>query len=215
MKFMRSWLQMFLELPDCVREVCISYKKWKKIAKNGKVGDIIPQLERECKRVEKLFVRGLDDSGCSWRTLHLSHMDLLKFAQMNTVCIYKVCKRLDKRMNPAPGAQAWLRKTKTDLTYKFMGSCELTCLSIKLPAECGVCLEMVDKIAIAKCGHYLCLDCLENMYHMNGRKGTFQNLIRYDDYLTNKPCPFCRVKRPFERLRFFPPNMVDEKVLIH
>lgn len=215
MKFMRSWLEMFMELPDYMRGACVSYKKWKKIAKTGSVSDIIPQLEKECRRVEKLFIRGLDDSGCSWRIMPCTHADLLKFAHMNERCIYKVCKRLDKRMSPSPGAQAWLRKQKTELIYKFMGSCELTCLSIKLPEECGVCLEMVDKVAIAKCGHYLCVNCLANMYHMNGRKGTFQNLIMYDDYLSNKACPFCRVKRPFERVRFWPPNSVKESVKVH
>lgn len=215
MKFMRSWLEMFLELPDCMRGACVSYKKWKKIAKNGSSEDIIPQLEKECRRVEKVFVRGLEDSGCVWGSIKYSRQDLLKFAQMNNMCLYKVCKRLDKRMMPAPGAQAWLRKTKTELTYKFMGSGEMTCLSIKLPVECGVCLEMVDKVAIAKCGHYVCVDCLANMYHMNGRKGTFQNLIMYDDYLSHKPCPFCRVTRPFEKLRFWPPNVVNERTLIH
>lgn len=215
MKFMRTWLELFLELPERMRETCISYKKWKKVAKNGDVVDIIPQLERECKRVEKNFMRGLSESGCIWGGMKCAKVDLLSYAQMNDKCLYKVCKRLDKRMVPAPGAQAWLRKTKSDLKYKFMGSCELTSLAITLPVECGVCMEDVDCVAIAKCGHYLCKDCLANMYNMNGRKGTYQNLIMYDDYVSNKKCPFCRVRRPFERVQFWPPNIVDEKLLLH
>lgn len=212
---MRTWLELFLELPDGMRETCISYKKWKKIAKKGDVVDIIPQLERECNRVERLFMRGLQQSSCICSRIQYQQKDILKYAQMNDRCLYKVCKRLDKRMTPAPGAQAWLRKTKTDLKYKFMGSSELTTLSLNMPVECGVCMDNVECVAIAKCGHYLCIECLEHMYHMNGRKGTYRNLIMYDDFVKNKTCPFCRVKRPFERVVFWPPNKVDEKELMH
>jgi hypothetical protein len=193
-------------LPDTLKSACIMYKKWKKVAKRNESVDVGKELSRECMRVDKLFQRcynRLEHPSC-FSSECCSRDDIRLFAELNKTCLYKICKRLDKRMAPSPHAREWLEKIKTRHVYDFLGGMKMASLEISLPAECPICLEAVDRVAISRCGHYVCLSCLGSMYHMRGRRGTLMNLIGYDESLHPSFCPLCRMRKPFMDLKICP-----------
>ncbi len=204
MKFLRTWSTISNNLPVTLQNACISYKKWKKYSKNPP-NNIINLLELECKKVDQIFKKyyhNLYYPLCFSK--QQSKEDIQQFADLNKTCIYKICKRLDKRIIPCPSTIEWLTKIKNSFKFAFLGGIEVTSLTITIPSECPICLEEVEKIIISKCGHYVCFDCLIKMYELNGVKGEMHNLIHYGDYCRKLNCPICRIQRPFSSCKIWP-----------
>jgi len=204
MKFLRTWLSISGNLPLILQNSCISYKKWKKYTKNPP-NNILKLLELECKQVDHTFKKlyhNLFYPSCFSKSFDKE--DIKQFAELNKTCIYKICKRLDKRIEPCPCTLSWLKLVKNNFKYSFLGGMEMTSLNIIIPTECEICLNQVNRIIIAKCGHYVCFDCFVRMYDLSGVKGEIHNLILYGDYWRKINCPFCRIQRPFSTCKVWP-----------
>lgn len=204
MKFLRTWLSVTQKLPFTLQNSCISYKKWKKYTK-APPSNILKLLELECKQVDHTFKKiynNFNHPSCFSKSY--SKEDINQFVNINKTCIYKICKRLDKRIKPCPFTLVWLTKIKNNFKYSFLGGMDITSLNITIPTECQICFENVNKVIIAKCGHYMCFDCFVKMYDLNGVKGEVHNLILYGDYWRMIKCPFCRINRPFSTCKVWP-----------
>ena len=206
MKFLRTWIAITNNLPITLKNSCISYKKWKKYTKNPP-NNIVNLLAIECKKVDIIFKKyynHLYHPTCFSK--YESKEDIKQFANLNKICLYKICKRLDKRIKPCPNILTWLINIKNNFKYSFLGGIEITSLNIKLPLECQICFNDVEKVIIAKCGHYMCFDCLIKIYDLNGLKGKIHNLIFYGNYYRSINCPFCRISKPFSRCKVWSRN---------
>lgn len=211
MKYLKTWNTIYDGLPRILQKGCISYKFWKKYSKSDANIDVLTKLAKECKRIDNLFVRHFKRLNrinvlysCLFNNV-VTREHLYSFVELNKTCTYKICKRLDKRIQPCPNAKVWLSTSMKDLKFKFMGGKETTALRLTLPDECPICLESSSSIAIAKCGHYVCIQCLEKMYNMKNRNGTYINLIDYEDERFQSKCPCCRTVKPFSKVLILTP----------
>jgi hypothetical protein len=197
---MHKWLSIHESLPYQLQKHCIQYKKWKKYTKSPPK-NIIKSLEHECKLVDRIFHKIYHDYNhpIFFCRVTYTREDIQKFVELNKTCIYKICKRLDKKIQS--NTKKWLLDVKQNLRFKFLGGTEITSLNIKFPTECPICFESVNRIIIARCGHYLCFDCMENLYHLHGQNGKVYNLIYNADYNNTVNCPFCRISYPFMRCK--------------
>ncbi len=218
MKYSQHWKKEMDLLPMFLKHYCIHYKRWKKcINTPHKSNTYIDILEKDCLHVDNIFTmyyNSYSKLNCFLKIIDKSL--LLRFAILNKTTVYKICKRLDKLVNPSPNALQWMNMVQTKLKYNFLGGYMLTSLSIKLPIECDICFHNVNHIAVSKCGHYMCIECLEDMYKMRGKKGTFQNLV--DSFYSEHKltcCPFCRYNQPFTKIEFVPKHTGIKKKLIH
>lgn len=240
MKYRRTWTSLHSQLPRDLQSSCIDYKKWKKAIKrlqqeqeqqSDGSRDLLRLLEAECAEVSRVFVgsakrrrrttKAGDDQPllqkCLPRCLPrcLDPESVRMYAELNRTCLYKICKKLDKKASPAPRALEWMARAGRELRFAFMGGKELTSLRMSLPTECPVCLEERDEVAISRCGHVVCIACLEIMYDMRGRKGTFHNLIDARDGSRSTTCPLCRKARPFSSVLFWPEAVADQYRIQH
>ena len=147
-------------LPLSLQQASISYKKWKKHTKNGSCNDIVKELEKDCKRTDETFKKvysAISKGSCFFT--YFSKDDIKLFVDLNKTSIYKVCKRIDKKISPAPDARSWLQNSMKSHMYQFMGGWRITSLSINLPVECPLCMDGSERVAISKCGHFMCTQC--------------------------------------------------------
>jgi hypothetical protein len=148
------------------------------------------------------------DNGCSLVVAYkrltsvpkLEFKDLVRFAEINNMTVYKVCKRIDKTTNNNEG-RLWLLKVRENKEYDFMSGILLTRLRLDLAnqvQECPICMESMgdgkNRSLILTCGHPICLTCV---YKLTGIKnnGTLYNLLLCADYRSQ--CPLCVMRRPF------------------
>ena len=202
MKFGRYWKTEVAKLPWILAKSCISYKKYKKNT-NTKIAEI----ESECSAVDLVFKKyyhRLSNKTCFFSSV--SKDELRQFADLNSMCLYKICKRLAKRYGI--DTMTWLEHARSAHLYDFLSGSKTASLHIELPVECPICLEMVKQVYISRCGHFMCLDCVGSIYHMKGRRGTLMNLIHYDELTCEiKYCHICREKSPYaNHSRLWPDN---------
>ena len=195
-------------LPFSLQQASISYKKWKKYTKNcnceGNI--IVRELETDCKAKDEQFKKAysvISNRSC-FSTTYFSKDDIKLFVDLNKTSIYKVCKRIDKKISPTPGAKKWLQESMTFNMYQFMGGWRLTSLSISLPVECPLCLDRSERVALSKCGHFMCTGCLFKFYELGKYKGTLQNVISHCDNMSLSRCPICRTPRPYSKVQLLP-----------
>lgn len=238
MKYGRTWEALRLELPPFLQRSCLQYTQWKETIKAfvGPADVLLQQLEDDCERVSRAFTalarrrhrrrllpRLLSAAG--WcpcvaavdRPCRAEDHNNKAFAELNRTSLYKICKKIDKRLRPSPRALEWMATRSRELRYPFLQGSELTSLVLTLPTDCPVCLDACDKIAISRCGHVLCLECLEDMYDMRGRKGTYHNLISARERASDRAitCPLCRKARPFSSMMFWPRTFPEQHRLVH
>lgn len=170
---------------DDLRSTCMNYKKYKKISKDvtlAKVCKIFTQLRNDVKLVCGTFNKYRKDPN--------SIGMLIKYTKFNVKCIYKVCKRLDKRLCTTIFMQ-WFRKIQTQRRkYKIFNKAYLA----SVEEECPICFDPVQEAIALSCGHSVCVKCALGMLSMSQRNGTIHNLIAYGRYCNANAskCPLCR-----------------------
>lgn len=221
MKFKRTWIREMAMLPSLLQNVCINYKRWKKIKNLGfdvitrhllldmkVVDDSIANKERFC-----IFSLGYCKRPSAGD--EITKMDRYKFACLNKTCVYKVCKRLDKRYKL--GLMEWLGHVRKD--FLFMGGFYIKRMECELfgcNEECPICMDENKTMMIAECGHAMCIECLEEMYKIKGKKGILKHIIAAYDVEYKSHCPICRTYSPYSRIddkHIWPDTTENRKML--
>lgn len=153
------------------------------------------QIERKngfCGRASCFFGNIVAPSDC------VNPKELVEFAALNSLALYKICKKLHKR-RVAPFDLYY--KLRNQHRFAFMGSGELTLLKLMLGEgeqcedECPICFdENPKRVVVMTCGHWVCWTCLGSMTKINSIKGTLSNRL-LNASLTAK-CPVCRERDP-------------------
>jgi hypothetical protein len=195
MKFKHIWIQKLEELPIGLQTECIDYKKWKKIKSSYNL-EIL--LNNECIHVDKIFNNKKNIINCYSK--NFSKKELYNYAILNKKCLYKLIKRLNKRLKC--NLNSLLNK------YDFCCGYKLKKLELNIFGyndDCPICLEKPSQIIIMDCGHVICVDCVKKLYNIDQLKGTLQNLISYSIYYNKKipKCPECRYLHPVSTVRLF------------
>jgi hypothetical protein len=87
--------------------------------------------------------------------------------------------------------------------FAFMGGFYMKRLECELfgcNEECPICMDVDKTMVISECGHTMCFECLENMYHIKGKKGIMRNIIASYDCEHKICCPICRVRAPHSKI---------------
>lgn len=209
MKYGKSLQQRLLDLPITLRDQCISYKKWKKYCKhmtiNHDCGLDLKILEEQCNLVDKNFKQQYEKIFNTPLYLQpfiycgiiniLTPSDVLRYAEVNSQTVYKVCKKLMKTYGSTIPIE-WLTNVRSSHKYTFMGSNNTTHIQVKLQGhvECPICLEDIPidkghKVIVFGCGHYGCMDCVLHYAGVDEMKGMWFNLL---SNARQKKCPICR-----------------------
>lgn len=207
-------------LPFDMQQSCISYKRWKKLVKYSP--RIHPDLLQnmlldEMRRVERCFVGTvrIDNNNSRCRLLFFDCKclsstpdsgaqeglkDVFRFAKLNAKCVYKICKKIDKRMQMR-AMLPWLDSIKRAHIFSFLGSATLARLTHifdgSVDRTCPICLEEYTQGVCTDCGHTLCLECFKELLCINSRKGTLHNLVVTALQTRPVQCPLCRYSKPF------------------
>lgn len=231
MKWAHELRNQSATLPPVLRRNSLDYKAWKVRTKGcGTIGDarisaLLEALESECSATDRAFVSGLrrpafgGRCGCCvlpWlgagsaeraELAACTKADLDLFCHLNATTVYKVCKRIDKKAcgGGAGVARRWLHRTRAARRYRFMGGAQVAELRLRLPAQCPVCLEAVPSVAVAWCGHHLCVPCVRALHGIApGARGTLENLVTdaRDKGRAGRAarCPMCRARDPFRQM---------------
>jgi hypothetical protein len=217
-------------------ETCIPYKQWKKTIKYGSHSWSLKDLEHQCQMVEQVFhqtaaakakASASEKSGWGWGCCHRRRVvpaaravpeeELLTFAEINAVAVYKVCKKLEKTKRVV-GAMKFLERLRTSHKYSFMGSAQTTFLHFNDPLDpidrtCPICFEDLGEARVAMilpCGHYHCFECFGQMTPYHHITATFYNRLRIIQF----QCPICRQSCPEDfvhSLAFWPKLPEDAK----
>ena len=118
--------------------------------------------------------------GCTKRFYALSDTELLSICDINHRTLYKLCKKIDKKLvrDGEESAKKWYKWVCDTNAYKFLGCRELDNIKLNItPVECPICFEKVtgSNSYIPKCSHICCKECAN---HWHNVKHT---------------CPLCRV----------------------
>jgi hypothetical protein len=213
MKFAQEWKQVSGLLPPALHKHCIDYKAWKKYSKR-EVHDmriIMSILQQQLQDVnatfEKYYDRCYHRSSCTLFSKRFEKQEVYTFATMNAKCLYKVCKRIDKKYG-MQDFMRWYVKERASHTISILGGHKLTRLELDvLPAQkqtiscsCPICLdESPKKLMILECGHTMCADCALDIMGVRDFKGELHNLVAYGRIVMkcNTACPICRHTKAF------------------
>ena len=134
--------------------------------------------------------------------------DLLLFATINAQAVYKICKKLQKGANK--NSMSFLANLRSSHKYMFLGSHIVTRMKLEAQSQphtepvdtntdlektCPICFEDIDHqrpAFIMKCGHYNCIQCLEQQTKINKIRGTLRNRIAVIAH--KHSCPICSCK---------------------
>lgn len=228
MKFQKQLLQVVetgFSDPQ-LSQSCIPYKKWKKVARYHRIPWTFQDLEKQCKNVDETLTQRLPWS--SKNTCWLFSMccpsnsilpekqkpeELMTYASINAVAVYKVCKKLEK--SGVFGAMKFLEELRNSHKYIFMGSHITTRLRLDNPLDtdidrtCPICFEDLNHerpAFIMPCGHYQCCTCLKEMTHIDKIRGTLNNRLAIVS--VHHKCPVCRycnhLRSMYDRYTFWP-----------
>lgn len=211
---------MVRKLPPMMQDACLDYKKYKKLSKQNSTNDssrIKNALVGDVNAVEHIFRMHTKDQkstfcfrSCIFTLIPFtshenSHLTLIyEYARLNTKCLYKICKRLDKRLG-INTFMSWYEHVKMKRLYTFSNRYNHVCLSIDAaaftPDECPICFEsQSDKpYFVLACGHIVCQQCTFSLLGVSTAKGTTHNRIAYGCYTkpTASKCPICRDSSAF------------------
>ena len=184
MKYCASWKHELRKLPKELQDKCIDYKVWKKYIYNGQ--DIYSSLDAICTNIDKVLQKY---SG--------KKQDLLFFAKINKLTLYKLSKRLSKKYEI--NVLDWYYNSRSKYIFcgfgYFLKSIEL---KISTEIECPICLDVNKKILVTNCGHYFCATCTKKLYKVDNLNGKLSNLISFSVYQNHfiPKCPICRKLMP-------------------
>jgi hypothetical protein len=198
-----------------LQQSLLPYKFWKKYIKQHKEHfnheDIYVKLNDHCHRVDKTFNKELENklypSSCCFKPKVYSEIvpdELIRFSEINQMALYKICKKLEK--NGASNLLNYYTQAKTKRMYKFLGTHELTYLKIQQDPsiECPICMEdSYESMVILDCEHYVCLNCIIQITHLEHKKGTLYNRLLASSF----SCPICRSIKPLKEVtkyHFYP-----------
>jgi len=210
MKFGKEWEKRSLLLPLALQNKVYSYKKWKKISKssNRSIDLIIKKIKRIFIDFHKYFINECKKTIVQKTNCLVSHYDieiLLELYELNKQTLYKICKRLDKRLNIDifKKLNKTLLKNKIELFWIKRLKLEKEIKNIEMLEACPICFEdynIKNNICIiTNCGHIFCIKCfykITNAYKLNGYIIEVIN-YNYRNMINNMDCPICRNKKPF------------------
>lgn len=160
----------------------LSYDAWKKRIKNPTThfrNNWHLYLANECAAIDdRIFSPRLFEVCCCMGQA-LTPEEKLLVSDLNKQTLYKICKRIDKKLLPTPTcapsctnacartqtATQWRQQAIATHAFRFLGCPELarTRLATQTaPSECPVCLENLDPgtaTVLPKCFHAMCPDC--------------------------------------------------------
>lgn len=199
MKYNKEWKRC-IDLDEVDPWVAISYDKWKQRIKEGHIHFKLNwklKLEAECTRIdERLFGMGFIDK-CLVMHTKPSNAEKIKASDLNKRTLYKICKKLDKKLLKGRDAMNWYKCAISERRYMFLGSAELCRIKLALGEvqDCPVCFERVTtkNCAITRCCHIFCVDCAEKMWNLSdyfGFKSINRKMAAASQY--GATCPLCR-----------------------
>lgn len=209
MKYCSYWKEEVKKLPYDLQKECINYKNWKKINLIGP--DIYEILDRSCSHIDIILKKNCIKSYnclklmCASYHYSIQKHDLLTFASINKMTLYKLSKRLEKKFGLNLLEWYYYNRTK----YIFCGKGYLLKrleIEIKGCDECPICLEKKERNIITNCGHIICESCIKYLYKVENLNGTIHNLISYSVYKNHfiPKCPICRGLMPI----YLGPNQI-------
>jgi hypothetical protein len=218
MKFQKEFLSFQEKIhEEALLRSCIPYKFWKKYIKRHKEQldpqEIIPLLEKQCKKTERIFQKKIailtDTSlvSCLFHKNRITVEELFSYSEINKKALYKICKKLQK--NGAKNLLTYFMTLRSSHKYHFMDSAEKEYLRLwKEPMiECPICLEEEEiefPMIIFQCGHSMCFSCYCKITNIDHIRGTLYNRMLQKNTCI---CPICRfpmgidVTKPYH---FFP-----------
>lgn len=221
MKYCHYWRKQVSKLPEILQEYSISYKAYKKLIKKDGVDIMIQKLKSDTEKADDIFKKALYHKNditcyytsglsllCKSETTVISKSELYDFCTLNSMTLYKICKKAAKHYN-TPVTVDWLTTIKSNKSLSFvdgMEKKELELITQQHNQECPICLDDIEGSKfIMHCGHVLCLDCVKGMLQVSNAKGTLHNLIAYGLYTSkNKTCPICRDILAFREYKVLP-----------
>ena len=224
MKYGEEWANRCKELSDELAAQAINYKTYKKITKTEQTAEtILAKLENDIHKVI-MFMNSIQNNRqkralsllceCSRQSTTFPVNEIASFMVLNERTCYKLCKRLDKRLQTNIFS-SWLRNKRNDKTIPFLSRSEITYLQTLLKCfpehECPICLEPVQTdFLITSCGHILCTPCTLQMLQVSHLKGKLFNKIAYGlyDKKTRVNCPVCRDNKAFSSYKHVK-NIID------
>jgi hypothetical protein len=101
--------------------------------------------------------------------------------------------------------QRFFKSVTNNHTYEILFGKRVVMMHIDIGKticnECPVCLnDEVNVCVITKCGHILCVDCVESIHNIGDINGTLNNRILN---VSSKPCPMCRYAKPFNDIYIY------------
>lgn len=207
MKFGTVWKTRVNSLPQHIRETCLDYKKYKKLSKRSttdpsfihsslvcdinKVDATLSKVMKPPTLLNKLCANPLQDQLPDLKYIY-------EYVLINTTTLYKICKRLDKRLQTAIFKAFYTEHHKT---HKFLSRKLRTSLNIEVgnePDECPICFEPLHNHSrpylVLRCGHIVCEPCIFEMLGVANTRGTVYNRIAFGCANNKKisKCPICR-----------------------
>jgi hypothetical protein len=215
MKFCKTWLQKYMSLPPNLRNISLSYKEWKKKLKSQNPNeDILRDLRTQCDNIDRYISSTTNTRRTCFKCYGDEHArehtpehasPLYEFMALNRMCLYKICKRIDKTL-PGTGAMKLLAEYRN---RHFLNDYRSTFYKLESSRdnneECPICLDMCNNFAILQCGHYFCMDCFLNIYGVKGKRGTLINILANTSRKLS--CPLCRHVMEynlFDSMHFWP-----------
>jgi hypothetical protein len=210
---------------------CIPYKQWKKAIKYQAKDLTLEDLEKQCERVDGVLKEALQPPRCRNRCCFpwFSNMglrrivpeedkpvaaELLTFAEINTIAVMKLCKKLEKTAG-IQEARATLLEWRRTRRFQFMGSdlttrLRLTTTTDEELLECPICFEPYGtgdarEALINPCGHTQCYGCFIEMTRLTTLRATLDNRLAIGSMRFQ--CPICRFptrSHPLRRDAFWP-----------
>ena len=199
MKYNKEW-KKYVDLDEIDLWLAISYDKWKQRIKKGELHFKLNwriKLEHECERIDnRLFNMGFVDK---YIVMHqpVDNKEKIKVCELNKKTLYKICKKLDKKLLKSHDAMQWYVNISRNKRYKFLGCSELCRIRLAMgeKAECPICFETVclENSAITRCCHVFCTECAEKLWNLSkffGYKTQERKIMAAGRY--GEKCPLCR-----------------------
>jgi hypothetical protein len=199
-------------LPMSFQKASIDYKYWKTYSNQQPsiridIIKVISHLRKQLccanAKFQKYYNRYYEQYCFPFQKV-LDKQDIYQFALLNSKCLYKICKRIDKRIHLTV-CMNWFTAMRCSQIYGILGGCLLKHLELDVKhtyEQCPICLDEKPKqTAILSCGHTMCCECMRTITHSEGRNGQLHNLVA--DYIQTGhelDCPICRSKVAFRKI---------------
>lgn len=173
MKYNKAW-KSFMASDDIDPRRALSYDKWKQRIKLPSTHFRLNwhlYLLRECEAVDRSVF--CDRSLFCWsRGERPKDEELVKLCDLNKRTLYKICKKLDKKMLGCRSAKLWYGSSLREKRFRFLGCTDLVkarmrCTKQEEVLECPICFDALDdpeRCVITRCCHTFCEVCATKMW---------------------------------------------------